>query len=190
MTNFHENRIGCFEIFSPEDGYSKITKKNWHPVQPNKNIFFAKFKNSSDRIDLNLYCDMKKNNCKIIIDGNRAVEKLWLFLPLFGYTERVTPVNWPKKTLKVIRSFLKLTCHHFIAKWGSPHIWRKSERWGILSVHLVWNELYRRNKSIRFAWPESHRRNSTMMNTKPLDRIYEKQIQFSVKTVFQSESVI
>ena len=51
--------MGCFEIFSTKDGHSKMTKKIGHNVLPKK-IFFAKFKNSSDRIDLNLYFDMKK----------------------------------------------------------------------------------------------------------------------------------
>ena len=50
----------CFEIFSPEDGYSKITPKKLDTLYSQQNIFFAKFKNSSDRIDLNLYCEMKK----------------------------------------------------------------------------------------------------------------------------------
>ena len=36
----------------------------------------TKILHPSDRIDLNLYFDMKKNNCQIIIDGNRAVGKL------------------------------------------------------------------------------------------------------------------
>ena len=35
-------------------------------------------------------------------------------------TLRVTPVNRPKKALKVIWSFWKLACHHFIAKWRCP----------------------------------------------------------------------
>ena len=50
-------------------------------------MFFAKFKNSSDRKDLNLYFD----DCMIIIDGNKAAGKLWL-----------TPVNRPEKALKVV----------------------------------------------------------------------------------------
>ena len=52
--------MGCFEIISPKVGHSKMTKKIGHPVQPKKNIFLAKFKNSSDRRDSNLYFDMKK----------------------------------------------------------------------------------------------------------------------------------
>ena len=76
--------MGCFEIFSPKDGLSKITKQIGHPVvySPPPKI------HSTDRIDLNLYFDMKKiTDDQIIIDGNRAVGKLWLFLPLFGYNE-------------------------------------------------------------------------------------------------------
>ena len=68
--------MGCFLLFSPKDGQSKMTNKIGHPVQPKKNNFLAKFKNSSDRRDSNLYFDMKKNNCKIIIDGTRTVGKL------------------------------------------------------------------------------------------------------------------
>ena len=54
-----KSEVGCFLLFSPKDGHSKITKKIGHPVQP-PIFFFAKVKNSSDRIDLNLYFDMKK----------------------------------------------------------------------------------------------------------------------------------
>ena len=41
--------MGCFEIFSPKDGHSKMTKKIGHHVLPKK-YFFAKFKYSSDRL--------------------------------------------------------------------------------------------------------------------------------------------
>ena len=53
-----------------------MTKKIVHPVKPNKNCNFL---NSSDRKDLNFYFDMKKGYFEIIIEGNRAVGKLWLF---------------------------------------------------------------------------------------------------------------
>ena len=39
-----------------------MTKKIGHPVQPKKNFFFAKFKNSSDIRDSNFYFDMKNNS--------------------------------------------------------------------------------------------------------------------------------
>ena len=52
--------MGCFLLFSPKDGHSKMTKKNWTPCTAQKNIFFENFKYSSDRKDLNLYFDKKK----------------------------------------------------------------------------------------------------------------------------------
>ena len=45
------------------------------------------------------------------------LENCGCFCDFFG-TLRVTSVNRPKKNLKVIRSFSKFACHHFIAKIG------------------------------------------------------------------------
>ena len=39
----------------------------------------------------------------------------------------------------MIRSFSKFARHIFIARWGCPQI-KEIQRWGILTVHLVWNE--------------------------------------------------
>ena len=75
---------------------------------------------------------MKKNNCEIIIDGNRAIGKLWLFLPLFGYTEsdsRKSAQNGHKSD-----PIVSFACHHFIAKWGWPQNLKK--------IGEVWNEPY------------------------------------------------
>ena len=52
--------MACFLLFSPKDGHSKMTKKNWTPCTAQKKYFFENFKNSSDRKDLNLKFDMKK----------------------------------------------------------------------------------------------------------------------------------
>ena len=51
--------------------------------------------------------------------------KNWGCFCHFLGTLRVTPVNRPKKALKVIRSFSKLACHHFIAKWRCPQNLKK-----------------------------------------------------------------
>ena len=58
---------------------------------------------------------MKKITCKVIIDGNREVEKLWLGSNFLGML-RVNAEKWPKGYLKVIRSFSKYECYIFIAK--------------------------------------------------------------------------
>ena len=55
---------------------------------------------------------------------------------------QVTPAKWPKGALKVIQSFSKFAFHRFIAIWICPQNWRKSEMWGIFTLHLVWNNPY------------------------------------------------
>ena len=76
--------MGYFEIFSPIDGHYKIIQKIGHPVhceQPKKNIFFAKFKKKSDKIGLNLYCDMKK---KTVRELSMEIEQLENCAPPFS----------------------------------------------------------------------------------------------------------
>ena len=77
LTIFHENRgWGVLRYLAPKMATLKLPKKIRHPVHPKKIFVFAIFKKSSDRRDLYLYFDMKKNNCRMIIDGTRAFGKL------------------------------------------------------------------------------------------------------------------
>ena len=84
-----------------------------------------------------------------VYDGVRRVSGLRRELAVS--VEDPTPIHSPPITLKKSRKLVqkgpksdpivfKIVCHHFMPKWGCPQ--RKSVRWGILSVHLVWNEPY------------------------------------------------
>ena len=51
---------------------------------------------------------------------------------------RVTPAKWLRRALKVVQSFSKFTCHHFIALWGCPHLKKIEEEWPLSKIHLVY----------------------------------------------------
>ena len=62
---------------------------------------------------------MKKVTVRQLLMEIEQLENCGCFSPFLG-TLKVTPVNRPKRALKVIRSFSKFACHLYIAKWGCP----------------------------------------------------------------------
>jgi len=50
---------------------------------------------------------------------------------------KVTPAKWPKSAKKVIQSFSKFACHHFIAIWGCPQNLKKIEE--VRHFHLTFS---------------------------------------------------
>ena len=92
----------------------------------------------------------------------------------FSGTFWVTSVNRPKKALKVIRSFSKFACHHYIAKWGYPQNLKEIEEvkdfegtfsmeraicislnkylGHPIALHFYWNPMAKLNSFLSFPW--------------------------------------
>ena len=49
----------------------------------------------------------------------------------------MTPAKWPKSANKMIQSFSKFACHHFIAIWGIPQNLKKIEE--VRHFHLTFS---------------------------------------------------